>query len=66
MASGDWANRLGTYVAYGTGGERYGAYVPPPLPPDPPLQLGRLSIREPALIFTADNRLLSMQIPEID
>jgi len=33
--------RLGTYVETSAGGERVRAYVPTPLPPDPPLELGR-------------------------
>ncbi len=33
--------RLGTYVERSAGGERVRAYVPAPLPPDPPLELGR-------------------------
>jgi Fic family protein len=34
--------RLGAYVETRAGGERVRAYVPAPLPPDPPLDLGRL------------------------
>ncbi len=33
--------RLGAYVETSTGGERVRAYVPAPLPPDPPLDLAR-------------------------
>ncbi|MFD2252413.1 Fic family protein [Pseudochelatococcus lubricantis] len=33
--------RLGTYVETSAGGERVRAYVPAPLPPNPPLELGR-------------------------
>ena len=33
--------RLGAYVETSTGGERVRAYVPAPLPPKPPLVLGR-------------------------
>jgi Fic family protein len=34
--------RLGAYIETNTGGERVRAYVPAPLPPDPPLDLGHL------------------------
>ena len=33
--------RLGAYVETSAGGERVRAYVPAPLPPNPPLELGR-------------------------
>ena len=33
--------RLGAYVETSSGGERVRAYVPAPLPPNPPLELGR-------------------------
>jgi len=33
--------RLGTFVETGAGGERVRAYVPAPLPPDPPLDPSR-------------------------
>lgn len=36
------ASRLGRYVESVTGGERVRAFVPPPLPPEPPLDLSRL------------------------
>ncbi len=36
MADG---NRLGTYVVSSAGGENVRAFLPPPLPPDPPLDL---------------------------
>jgi Fic family protein len=36
-------NRLGTYSKRTVGGESYGAYVPPSLPPDPPINLLPLS-----------------------
>ena len=31
--------RLGSYVRSSTAGEHFDAYVPPPLPPNPPLHL---------------------------
>src|SRR5262245_54666449 len=34
--------RIGSYVATTTAGETVRAYVPPPLPPNPPLDLRRL------------------------
>ena len=37
MADG---SRLGTYVVTSAGGENVRAFLPPPLPPDPPLDLG--------------------------
>lgn len=40
MADNDNA-RLGAYVETSAGGERVAAYVPPPLPPRPPLELSR-------------------------
>jgi Fic family protein len=36
------SSRLGTYVSNTTAGETVRAFVPPPLPPDPPLDLGGL------------------------
>jgi Fic family protein len=46
-------SRLGRYVETSVGGERVRAFVPPPLPPAPPLQieplLGRLSAADRAL-----------------
>lgn len=38
----DPASRLGRHVITAAGGERVDAFVPPPLPPDPPIQLERL------------------------
>src|SRR6266436_7228153 len=35
-------SRLGTFVSSTTGGETVRAFVPPPLPPDPPLDLSGL------------------------
>jgi hypothetical protein len=35
-------SRLGTYVVKTFKGESFRAYVPPPLPPDPPLALQTL------------------------
>jgi Fic family protein len=32
-------SRLGSYVRSSTAGEHFDAYIPPPLPPDPPLEL---------------------------
>ncbi len=34
------ANRLGTYISSSVAGETVRAYLPPPLPPDPPVDLG--------------------------
>jgi len=34
--------RIGTYIVNASGGEQVRAFVPTPLPPDPPLDLGRL------------------------
>jgi Fic family protein len=49
----DLKPRLGRYVVTAAGGERVRAYVPFPLPPDPPIQmealLGRLSAADRAL-----------------
>lgn len=42
MPSNPTNPRLGTYVEATVAGERYRALVPPPLPPTPPLDLGRL------------------------
>ena len=36
------SKRIGTYVTSSTGGEKVRAYIPPPLPPDPPLNIGPL------------------------
>lgn len=36
------SNRIGTYATTSIGGEPVRAYVPPPLPPAPPLELGSL------------------------
>lgn len=49
----DLKTRLGRYVETAVGGERVRAFVPPPLPPDPPVQmedlLRRLSAADRAL-----------------
>lgn len=49
----DLKNRLGHHIETTAGGEKVRAYVPPPLPPDPPVQLesllGRLSKADRAL-----------------
>jgi len=42
MARADRKSRLGTYIVSTVGGERVRAFVPPPLPPKPPLQLDGL------------------------
>jgi len=34
--------RLGSYVSHSSAGETYKAFVPAPLPPNPPLEMGRL------------------------
>lgn len=39
----DLFRRQGRYVTVSTLGENFKAYVPPPLPPDPPLQMGKLA-----------------------
>jgi Fic family protein len=41
----DRASRLGTYAVTTAGGERVRAFVPPPLPPKPPLRLALLQVR---------------------
>jgi Fic family protein len=38
----DIQDRIGTYVMSTTAGERFRAYVPPPLPPTPPIELDNL------------------------
>jgi Fic family protein len=49
----DLKNRIGRYIETTAGGEKVRAYVPPPLPPNPPVQveslLGRLSGADRAL-----------------
>ncbi len=40
MATIKTSSRLGTYVRSSTAGEHFDAYIPSPLPPDPPLELG--------------------------
>ena len=49
----DFSSRLGRYIETDAGGERVRAFVPPPLPPSPPVQvasmLGRLSDADRAL-----------------
>jgi Fic family protein len=42
MARADLRSRLGAYVVSTVGGERVRAFVPPPLPPQPRMQLGGL------------------------
>ncbi len=50
---------IGTYVETSAGGERVRAYVPAPLPPNPPLELGRfMQVYERAI--TAVGRLDGM------
>ena len=41
----DWSARLGTYIVSSAGGEQVRAFVPPPLPPNPPLRLTHLQLR---------------------
>lgn len=36
------SKRIGTYISSSTAGEKVRAYIPPPLPPDPPLNIGPL------------------------
>src|ERR1039458_4254249 len=38
----DRSKHLGTYIVSATGDERVRAFVPPPLPPEPPVQLSPL------------------------
>ena len=38
------SDRIGTYVTTRTTGESVRAYIPKPLPPDPPLDLARLLV----------------------
>lgn len=40
MATTKISSRLGTYVRSSAAGEHFDAYIPSPLPPDPPLELG--------------------------
>lgn len=42
MASEPQPSRLGARVAISTAGERAEAFVPPPLPPEPPVRMGKL------------------------
>lgn len=42
MASVPQPSRLGARVAISTAGERAEAFVPPPLPPEPPVRMGKL------------------------
>jgi len=42
LAKTSYKNRLGSYVSHSTAGEAYKAFVPPALPPDPPLDMNRL------------------------
>jgi Fic family protein len=42
MASKPQPSRLGARVAISTAGERAEAFVPPPLPPEPPVRMGKL------------------------
>lgn len=42
MAAKPASARLGHHVATAVGGERVAAFVPPPLPPEPPLRMERL------------------------
>lgn len=37
--SKDVSGRLGSYVTANVAGERYTAFLPPPLPPEPPIDL---------------------------
>ncbi len=38
----DNKSRLGTYISSNTGGEKYSAFVPPKLPPNPPIDVKKL------------------------
>jgi len=42
MSTGDKATRLGRYIVKKYGDETVKAFVPPPLPPDPPIDMTRL------------------------
>jgi Fic family protein len=53
MARADLKSRLGSYVVSTVGGERVHAFVPPPLPPKPPLRLEGLQ----GLLETANQAL---------
>ncbi len=44
MAEVERNQRLGTYLTSSEGGETVRAFVPPPLPPDPPVQLDSLQV----------------------
>lgn len=37
--------RIGTYITHKVAGESYKSYIPPPLPPNPPLDLSQLASR---------------------
>jgi Fic family protein len=53
MAHIQFSKRLGRYIETASGGERVRAFVPPPLPPEPPIQLegllGRLGAADRAI-----------------
>lgn len=51
------ATRLGTLVPLAIGQDRYAAFVPPPLPPEPPVDLGPLY---PLLDSAAPDRLAGL------
>lgn len=58
--------RIGTYVIQKITGETYKAYVPPKLPPEPPLELGRLyPYLEKATLALAELNSIHKIIPNI-
>jgi hypothetical protein len=60
------ARKSGTYIAKKIGGEVYKAYVPPPLPPQPKLDLEQLYGRlERATLALAELDSMAKSIPNI-
>ena len=62
-----WANRLGTRVTVSTVGEVVKAFVPPPLPPKPPLQIEQLyGLLEEAVLGIGRLRGVGSMLPDDD
>jgi len=60
------ADRAGTYIVASTAGERYKAFVPRPLPPDPPLRLdaGHYKLMEKATLALGRLDGLTVLLPD--
>jgi Fic family protein len=65
LSNGSENQRLGTWRTYATGEETYRAFVPPPLPPSPPLELaGLIALNDRAVLALGKLDGLSTLLPD--